>query len=443
MLRARPTIVQGPASRSRVSRYTISRMPNQTVRYVLLCRHGPHRNHKLISRGDPPQLPTESVAARLREQLQHPSVFGDHPISLRRIVHGTEMETAHTAYVLRGGVASAAGEAPAGSSSGHADGTPAAEAIAGVITMDRNEQLDPAKFPQGTDSGFFCQMIEGHDLPDGYAVMVVGHQPHLSWLSHELLKKGRPPGLSYAVPIAAAELICIAVRFRHRPDRSGQVTDKRGRARLLWAIAPDDKDAAAEIREKIKSEMDTAKVLATVITFGLGALLGVLLDPNKCQLPTCRVPAQLSAGLLFASLVLYLASMYAYDRLMMPDRFWADRRPHGTVRIEPRPTKQPRWAILKTQLSRGSHRVRSWRLSWTVRRPPSSTARVLYLNMMRVWRGMFMPATASVVFALLALAFAALQPLTWHTWGWVVTGLLAALTLATIFWFRPVLGTED
>ena len=27
-------------------------------------------------------------------------------------------------------------------------------------------------------------MIEGHDLPDGYAVMVVGHQPHLSWLSH-------------------------------------------------------------------------------------------------------------------------------------------------------------------------------------------------------------------------------------------------------------------
>ena len=179
---------------------------------------------------------------------------------------------------------------------------------------------------------------------------------------------------------------------------------------------PDDGKAAEEIRNKIKSKMDTAKTLSGVITFGLGILLGLLLDSTSWSDVPSEVPIQIAAGLLFVSLVLYLAAMYSYDRLLMPDRFWGERRP--------RPTRR---------LARGR--------GWLVQRPPpSSTAWVLYVNMMRVWRGLFTPATVCVVAALFALAMVALHLTARQI---VYAALPAALVVALVFWFRPVLGSED
>jgi hypothetical protein len=129
-----------------------------------------------------------------------------------------------------------------------------------------------------------------------------------------------------------------------------------------------------------------------------------------------EAPIQIAAGLLFVSLVLYLASMYSYDRLLMPDRFWGERRPRPTRRLD-----------------RGR--------GWLVQRPPSSTAWVLYVNMMRVWRGLFTPATVCVVAALLALAAVALH-LTANQFILVAVPA-AALVCALVLWFRPVLGSED
>jgi hypothetical protein len=115
-------------------------------------------------------------------------------------------------------------------------------------------------------------------------------------------------------------------------------------------------------------------------------------------------------------LVLYLATMYAYDRLLMPDRFWGERRPRRTV-----------------LLRRGE--------GWLVRRPPSSVAWVLYVNMMRVWRGLFTTATACVVIALGVLGATALHigrpQLLW------IASPAALVVALLVYWFQPLLGSED
>jgi len=61
--------------------------------------------------------------------------------------------------------------------------------------------------------------------------------------------------------------------------------------------------------------------------------------------------------------------------------------------------------------------------------------------MMRVWRGLFTPATVCVVAALVALAVVALH-LTARQIIYVALPA-AALVGALVFWFRPVLGSED
>jgi hypothetical protein len=61
--------------------------------------------------------------------------------------------------------------------------------------------------------------------------------------------------------------------------------------------------------------------------------------------------------------------------------------------------------------------------------------------MMRVWRGLFTPATVCVVTALTLLSGVVLHL------GWismVAIALPAAAILALlVYWFRPILGSED
>ena len=70
----------------------------------------------------------------------------------------------------------------------------------------------------------------------------------------------------------------------------------------------------------------------------------------------------MAALALLAALVLYLMTVFAYDQLQMPPKFWAESLP-----------------VKKT--------------SWLPQRPPSSFAWVLYRNMMRTWYTLFVPAT--------------------------------------------------
>jgi hypothetical protein len=139
---------------------------------------------------------------------------------------------------------------------------------------------------------------------------------------------------SFAVPFSRAELVCLA--FPSPRQIAGTQLPRYGRGHVLWTIVPDDRNAADQVRDKIRSKMETAKLLSGVITFALGALLAVLLDPSKWKTVTGPGVVQLAAGLLLAALVLFLATMYAYDRLLMPDRFWGERRPRPDAAIQRR-----------------------------------------------------------------------------------------------------------
>ena len=122
-----------------------------------------------------------------------------------------------------------------------------------------------------------------------------------------------------------------------------------------------------------------------------------------------------SAGLFFVAVALYLATLYAYDRMLMPIRFWGQTPPPENIRNRPK---------------------------WLVWRPPSSALWVLYQNMMRVWRYLFSAATAAVILGLLFLAFGVFKvgnaPL---FFGIAFLGLI--LFLLYLKHFGPRLGAED
>jgi hypothetical protein len=258
-------------------------------------------------------------------------------------------------------------------------------------------------------------------LPAGTGVLVVGHMPQLGWLAHMLTRGygGRwwKPWDRAALPLASGEVLCLAVS-----QRLG-----RWSGHLLWAITPDDREALRSVQEKVKGKMESAKQLAGVITLVLAALLAVLLDTErwgklnqaKAAFPapfdfSGRGAVQAAFGLLLAAIALYLMTMYAYDRLLMPTRFWAE--------LPPRRDGRPRGG------------------KWLPRRPPSSSAWVVYRNMMRTWYTLF---TSASVLATLALATlgAALLRLDVGDLAWVVAAVI--VVLAARWWFRPVLGSED
>jgi hypothetical protein len=411
--------------------------------YVLLCRHGPHRNGRLVSGEEKAgTLPVQAVAEKLHEQLLYGSPRGNPPIRLRQVIYAPRPEDRQTTAVLArqlGTIIESPGAEPllvlADQVPHQGAGTGVGRANEGV-PLRECRLLDPQEFSKPGDdirlAGWLRQVAAGQDppppggapgelwagpsRPDGNAVLVVGHQPHLGWLTDTLL---RPPGRwwrfrSFAVPFSRAELVCLA--FPPARQIAGRQLSRYGQGHVLWTIAPDDRKAADQVRDKIRSKMETAKLLSGVITFALGALLAVLLDPGKWKTVTAPGVIQLAAGLLLAALVLFLATMYAYDRLLMPDRFWGEQRP--------RPDAPPQ---------RRGH--------WLVQRPPSSTAWVLYVNMMRVWRGLFTPATACVVIALALLSSVVLH-LGWIPMVAIVLPASAILALL-VFWFRPILGSED
>jgi hypothetical protein len=409
--------------------------------YVLLCRHGPHQSGQLVVDEKTKAFPTQSVTEVLRERLWFQSPYGDEPIQLRQVLYAPASEVWQTTALLGGGLGwihrgdegtefvleplvGSAGEARDGAQP-HRRRVPVHEcrslSVAEFIKPGDDDALatwlidvaagkDPAP-PTSEDAAWPAVA-----RPPGNAVLVVGHQPHLGWLSDALLRRGRWwKQRSFAVPFSRAELVCLGFQT---PRRS---VDKRGiwprrAGRVLWTITPDDSRAAEDVRDKIRSKMETAKLLSGVITFGLGALLAVLLDSDRWAKVTARGPLQVAAGLLLIALVLYLATMYAYDRLLMPDRFWGERRPQPDALFR-----------------RGG--------GWLVQRPPSSAAWVLYVNMMRVWRGLFTSATACVVTALGVLSVTVLHL------GWLqllLIALPATLVVALlVYWFRPVLGSED
>jgi hypothetical protein len=248
--------------------------------------------------------------------------------------------------------------------------------------------------------------------PSDAALIVVGHQPLLGWMAAAFA--------GGAYPIEHAELLGlyftgeICRRWWWQPHRLAVPR----RAVLRWVLTPGDASSVInELKEKIRGKMEGAKLLGVFSTGIVTFMLGTLIDTKKI--------ADLAEGqfLIFAAALafllatlLYFATYYAYDRLLMPKRFWADP--------PPRP-----W---------------SWHPNWLVMRPPSSAAWVLYQNMMHVWSCLFTPA---VVLVCIGLALLGLAVLRLHDQSLIVP-VITIVALAVLF--RPLyrvlgprLGSQD
>jgi len=76
---------------------------------------------------------------------------------------------------------------------------------------------------------------------------------------------------------------------------------------------------------KIRSKMETAKLLGSFITGVLAFLLASLVDKAKMDyLCSQKWSFYLSSALFLVAVGMYLSAMYAYDRLLMPRRFWGE-----------------------------------------------------------------------------------------------------------------------
>lgn len=117
----------------------------------------------------------------------------------------------------------------------------------------------------------------------------------------------------------------------------------------------DDPNTTQQLRDKIKSKMEVAKFFAGFITLFLGVafkdIANLAADPHSW----IRLSAQGATLLVLGALAFSVATMFAYDRLMMPPVFWT-----------PRPTDED-----------------------------------LYHQMVRAWQRLFVPAVATFFVGLL------------------------------------------
>jgi phosphohistidine phosphatase SixA len=366
-----------------------------TTRYLLLCRHGPHRSGELtpVKMHGEDVYPSDAIGERLREQLEA-TVLVTNGMPLGRIWCADSAEAKATLRRLL--------EALGLKSDDHM--TSAAGQCGPEMPISLKAELTPPSSLQaGAEGALVKELRDSLPGKPGTVDLVVGHQPQLSWIADGLLRAHRsrlrrPP----PVPIDRAGLVCVAL------DRENRKRDK-----LAWAISFDDKEAANQVREKIQLKMDTARLLTGALALGLTIIFGVLFDKGQFdRLGERRWAVQVAAALLLAAGLLYFAAMYAYDSLLMPERFWGERKP-------------------------SSRRSRNW----LVDRPPSSAAWILYQNMMRVWRNLFTSASLLVGAAIALLGYAALGL---RLWVALAVGVPVLLGVGLwVWWSRPVLGSED
>jgi hypothetical protein len=360
------------------------------VRYVLLCRHGTHLDGALTTatRDGRIEYPIHAVAGRLAGELVRINPPGRPPIRLAAVRHSCRPEATETLQKLLERLPLAVHGAHAITVDGRR------------IGIESTAMLDGAGDPSaGEIDAAASDLLAAAGSLGGNAVLVVGHQPALSRIADSLLRRGRRWWRTSRspTPVDRSGIVCVAA-----PG-----TDSRPGAWIAWAISYDDDAAGAAVRDKIARKMETAKSFGGLLTVALTIVLGVLVEGPDFGDRHWQV--QLSAVLYLIASALYVVTMFHYDSLLMPARFWGES---------------------------GSGR----RPRWLVERPPSSDAWVLYQNMTRIWRNLF---TVASVLAFAATALFASAALDIRGWVAVVSALAALLTVWWLYRSRPLLGSED
>ncbi len=240
----------------------------------------------------------------------------------------------------------------------------------------------------------------GEEVGDTKALVLVGHDPQMSWLLHHLVA-GRGQSRAGELPLGRGELAMLA-------GPSGQLE-------LQWVLSPSDDKVIEDLRDKIRSKMDSAKLLGAFLT---ALLVFAARELAATQNAPGWHPWVAGAGLtlLATATATYFVSMFLYDGLLMPVRMWPSRRPSSR------------------RLPRGF-----------VQRPPSSAAWVLYQNMMRVWSNAFVPATALGGAGALLVTIALARPSDYLGWIAVVVAVVAIVAGTGLVTraARPKLGVSD
>jgi phosphohistidine phosphatase SixA len=242
----------------------------------------------------------------------------------------------------------------------------------------------------------------GQNSVPSSAVLLIGHEPGMSWLVDSLLRGKRRRHFFFVPSLGRAELLALNLHKR--------------RWIPVWALTP-SAQVGPEIEKllaKISSKMNTAKAFGAFVT----ALLTFVATeyasaPGTTDSPWVPLRA-FSLAALGSAVVLYLLTLFWYDRLVMPQRFWR----HGNSRKHCSP---------KGYLAR----------------PPSSAVWLLYQNMQRTWRLLFVPACWAAGLGVGSFVVARTEPSDVSMLA-VISGLALALLAAFWgWWSRPTLGVED
>jgi hypothetical protein len=212
--------------------------------------------------------------------------------------------------------------------------------------------------------------------------------------------------------------------------------------RLLWLLTEKPNDLLIELKAKIASKYDVAK-------FFLGALVvgtGLTLSEAIWKLPDAidKLIAGAGAFAALVSLGFTAATLFSYDRLLMPQDFW----------LGDGKALESHWWSLVRRL-RGTH-IEGKPPRWTVSRPPSQAHLILFYEMVHTWTHFFIPAIVSAFTALglLVVAMAdkssrevsAVEPVPIK---WIPGTLLGIALLAFVIGFivyylwKPRLGFDD
>jgi hypothetical protein len=237
----------------------------------------------------------------------------------------------------------------------------------GPQTKDHDSGLS-AYEPLETILGPIRTWLRGPRDPAGATSrLFVGNDPIVSRLTADLT--GR------SIALAHSELACLQRRspswIRKAVGKIIPSVEEYPRYQLVWTAAPYDDEEVDGIVGKIKSKMTTAASLGTVIT----GLLVFLLESGS---ETRSWWSWASLMLFVGAAALYFVTMFFYDSLSLPPRFWAPGKSAGH-------RAKHRWLLRPLRRFRRGRR--------RLLRPPSSTARVLAETMMHTWSWLFLPAT--------------------------------------------------
>jgi hypothetical protein len=235
--------------------------------------------------------------------------------------------------------------------------------------------------------------------------LLVGNDPLVGWLASRLTHT--------PTAIDRGELICL------------RRAKQRGKWKLIWNLAGNSDPAKelAEVQEKIKSKMSTAGVFGGLIVGLLAFLLQNGTEDGNASSPWwwASMAAFATSGMLF------FATLFLYDSLLMPPRFWGSRFPKD----------------LKSDC-RFWRRIKFGRPG--LQRPPSSTSRVLQQAMVQIWHWIFTPAMLFTGLGISFLLMRYIKPDHCFTPGNLVIGAGALLVIAVVLWIawnRPQLGVSD